>query len=203
MKEVDKSVEGEISGRLKLARAALSLNQKEFASKSGVGFSSYQKYEMGLSIPGGDAIKGFVKLGINANWLITGTGPMLLSELLSDALRDVVDAENLQKTADAWKGGNVPPHLSEPVVKSPQGKGDGENTALAMLSGLATSSAVWLPADMKQRDKVELGMKLNLWLQVFVGDDLKKMNYLLDSPDFMDRALRLIYELETLRKLDE
>ncbi len=69
-----------LSDRLKLARAALSLNQKEFASKSGVGFSSYQKYEMGLSIPGGDAIRGFVQLGINANWLITGDGEMLLAD---------------------------------------------------------------------------------------------------------------------------
>lgn len=111
-----------------------------------------------------------------------------------------------------WENDVLPPYLvatenkktppkANDVSSSYEAKktlgGDGEFTALAMLAGLATSSAAWLPADMKQRDKVELGMKLNLWLRLFVGDDLKKMDYLLDCPDFMDRALRLIYELET------
>lgn len=69
-----------IADRLKQARAFFSLNQKEFASKSGVGFSTYQKYEMGLSLPGADAISGFISLGISANWLLTGEGAMLLAD---------------------------------------------------------------------------------------------------------------------------
>lgn len=83
----------EISARLKVARTALALNQKDFASKSGVGFSTYQKYEMGLSVPGGEAIEGFVRMGFNANWLLTGEGPMLLSELLGEALQESVARE--------------------------------------------------------------------------------------------------------------
>jgi len=70
-----------IADRLKATRASFSLNQKEFASKSGVGFSTYQKYEMGLSLPGADAISGFMRLGISANWLLTGEGEMLLSDV--------------------------------------------------------------------------------------------------------------------------
>jgi phage repressor protein C with HTH and peptisase S24 domain len=70
-----------ISDRLKQARAFFSLNQKEFASKSGVGFSTFQKYEMGLSLPGADAISGFMRLGMSANWLLTGEGAMLLSDV--------------------------------------------------------------------------------------------------------------------------
>lgn len=70
----------EISARLRVARTSFNLNQKDFASKSGVGFSTYQKYEMGMSVPGGEAIEGFVRLGINANWILTGEGEMLLAD---------------------------------------------------------------------------------------------------------------------------
>lgn len=93
----------EISARLKIARTALALNQREFASKSGVGFSTYQKYELGMSVPGGDAIEGFVRLGFNANWLLTGEGPMLLSELLYEAMQDLRDMHSLQKTANRMR----------------------------------------------------------------------------------------------------
>lgn len=70
-----------ISGRLKAARAALGLSQKDFAAQSGVSARGYQGYEDGRSVPGGEAIAGFVRLGINANWLLTGEGPMLLADL--------------------------------------------------------------------------------------------------------------------------
>jgi len=68
----------EIADRLKAVRAFFTLNQKEFASISGVGFSTYQKYEMGLSLPGAEAMRGFAKLKINTNWLLTGLGSMML-----------------------------------------------------------------------------------------------------------------------------
>lgn len=42
---------------------------------------SLRKYEQGSSLPGFEAIAGFVRIGINANWLLTGEGPMLLTEL--------------------------------------------------------------------------------------------------------------------------
>lgn len=68
-----------IADRLKQAREKFTLGQNEFASKCGVGYSTYQKYEMGLSKPGSDAIEGFVRLGLNANWLLTGKGEMMLN----------------------------------------------------------------------------------------------------------------------------
>lgn len=71
------------SQRLKDARARLGMKQDEIAAQSGVSYSVYQKYELGRSVPGGDAIAGLVRLGINANWLLTGEGPMLLTDLLS------------------------------------------------------------------------------------------------------------------------
>lgn len=67
-----------IADRLKRARAFFALNQKEFASICGVGFSTYQKYEMGLSLPGAEAMAGFAKVKINTNWLLTDEGDMMV-----------------------------------------------------------------------------------------------------------------------------
>lgn len=69
-----------IADRLKAARTSLCLKQSEIAEQSGVSERAYQGYEAGRSVPGGEAIEGFVRLGINANWILTGEGEMLLAE---------------------------------------------------------------------------------------------------------------------------
>lgn len=66
------------SERLRAARIALGLKQEELAAQSGVSGRSYQGYEAGRSIPGGEALEGLIRAGINANWLLTGEGDMLL-----------------------------------------------------------------------------------------------------------------------------
>lgn len=66
--------------RLKAARGATGLTQAQFAAQTGVSTRSYQGYEDGRSLPCAEAIGGFVRLGINANWLLTGEGEMLLGE---------------------------------------------------------------------------------------------------------------------------
>lgn len=73
----------DLAARMKAARTALGLKQDEIAAQSGVSYSVYQKYEMGRSVPGGEAIAGLVRLGINANWLLTDEGPMLIADLAS------------------------------------------------------------------------------------------------------------------------
>lgn len=70
-----------VGQRLKSVRKAINLSQDELASQSGVSYSVLQKYEIGRSVPGGEAIAGFVRCGINGNWLLTGDGPMLMAEL--------------------------------------------------------------------------------------------------------------------------
>ncbi len=70
-----------ISERLKAFRAKLKLTQKQLAEQIGVSGRGYQGYEDGRSVPGGDAIGRFVKLGLNANWLLTGDGDMLILPL--------------------------------------------------------------------------------------------------------------------------
>lgn len=76
----------EIGGRIKQARETLSLTQDALAalaeakSKSGL-----QDNEAGKSMPGGQMISALVRAGINANWLLTGEGPMLLADLVASA----------------------------------------------------------------------------------------------------------------------
>ncbi len=66
--------------RLKTARESISKSQKEMAEALGVGLKSWQVYEQGGSVPGGNVFESLVKLGFNANWLLTGEGEMRRGE---------------------------------------------------------------------------------------------------------------------------
>lgn len=74
-----------VGGRLKEARSALGLTQKELCALIEKPLPSLRDYELGKSIPGGEAVAGLVRAGINANWLLTGEGPMLLADLVKAA----------------------------------------------------------------------------------------------------------------------
>lgn len=68
-----------IADRIKAARSKLGLTQADAASKFAIPIGSLRKYESGPSEPGSEAISGFVRGGINANWLLTGEGEMFLT----------------------------------------------------------------------------------------------------------------------------
>lgn len=70
--------------RLQIARNYLSLSQEAMAEAIGSKKRGYQDNERDRSTPGGKVIEGFVRLGINANWLLTGEGPMLKADLSAD-----------------------------------------------------------------------------------------------------------------------
>lgn len=74
-----------VATRLKQTRHSMALTQKEAAIKAGISLPSYKDYEVGKSIPGGEAVAGLMQLGINANWLLTGEGTMFLADILSSA----------------------------------------------------------------------------------------------------------------------
>ena len=69
----------EIGKRIKAARKALGLTQDVLAAQAG-GTSNrgLQDNESGKSMPGGQMIAALVNAGINANWILTGHGQMLL-----------------------------------------------------------------------------------------------------------------------------
>ena len=84
MNDVD-NLKQAIALRLKEARSKLGFTQKSFCEEFGMPVASLKNYEGAKQIPGGEAIAVFCCAGINANWLLIGEGPMLLSELVSKA----------------------------------------------------------------------------------------------------------------------
>lgn len=75
----------DLGARLKAARAALGITQEDAVALSGIPLDTYRKYEGGKRAPGADAIAGLIRAGINANWLLTGDGPMLFADLVATA----------------------------------------------------------------------------------------------------------------------
>lgn len=100
-----------INNRIKIARMALQLTQDQICAKSGIPLSTFGKYERGLMNPGTEAIEGLIRAGINANWLLTGEGPVLLADIPTSnekpALLDVEVLmhviEEIEKTLDKSK----------------------------------------------------------------------------------------------------
>ncbi len=70
-----------VGSGLRSWREANGLTQKEAATQLSVPSRTYQDYERDLRSPGAEAMAGFIQAGINANWLLTGLGPMRLEEL--------------------------------------------------------------------------------------------------------------------------
>lgn len=62
--------------RFKIIRESLGLSQKDMAVAIGISLPGLQGYEAGRSVPGGSVFEALVKLGFNANWLLTGEGEM-------------------------------------------------------------------------------------------------------------------------------
>jgi hypothetical protein len=57
------------------------MTQKEWCAASGMKLPSLRDYELGKTIPGGEALSLYAIAGINLNWLLTGDGPMRLRDL--------------------------------------------------------------------------------------------------------------------------
>lgn len=63
---------------MKTARESLGLTQDGLAKAIGSSKRGIQENEARNRVPGGEVIAGMVRLGINANWLLTNEGEMLL-----------------------------------------------------------------------------------------------------------------------------
>jgi len=69
-----------LADRLKIIRNELCKSQKDMATALGMPIRSWQTYEEGSSVPGGKVFKALTDLGISADWLLTGEGPMKREE---------------------------------------------------------------------------------------------------------------------------
>lgn len=69
-----------MKNRLKQIRAALDMQQGEFASKMGILQQQLSKYERGENKPSADFfIKLYENMNVNINWLLTGEGNMFIN----------------------------------------------------------------------------------------------------------------------------
>lgn len=71
----------EIGGRIRAAREHLGLNRPKAATLFGCSVRGLENNEWGRSEGGMCLIGALSREGINANWLLTGDGPMLLADL--------------------------------------------------------------------------------------------------------------------------
>lgn len=99
-----------VGAQLKVWRKAAKLQQDEAATHLGLSSSTYQNYERGTRRPDTDGWEKFVRAGINANWLLTGEGPMLLADLTalpaqSQSMSFAFDQDRLEKSLEAVEAG--------------------------------------------------------------------------------------------------
>jgi len=69
-----------LSSRLAAIRKKLGASQREVALILGISHKGWQVIEAGKSVPGGQTIEKLIRLGFNANWILTGQGDMRLAE---------------------------------------------------------------------------------------------------------------------------
>jgi hypothetical protein len=84
-----------LSERLKLVRKHLAESQTGMDSLLNIGKKSWQRYESGGHTPGSQVVAALVEQGFNANWVLSGDGPMLLEDA-----KPAPEAENLPAVLD-------------------------------------------------------------------------------------------------------
>lgn len=120
--------------RIKEARSALGLTQKELCEQAKMKLPSVRDYELGNSIPGGEAVAALMRVGINANWLLTGEGEMLLADYHAR-----LEAERKESFGDVPEriGNTLPPHMME-VLKREMAKPENQPSPMLHMYGVST-----------------------------------------------------------------
>lgn len=119
---VDNQKRAEIGVRMKAAREALGLTQEGLAKAVGGSKRGIQENEARNRVPGGEVVAGMVELGINANWLLTGEGPMRLADLntppaQSQSMSFAFDQDRLEKSLEAVEAGLAAADSTMPPAK--------------------------------------------------------------------------------------
>lgn len=101
---------------MRLARAT-SIGQSAFAEQYGLNRRTYRKGRLnGAGICLGSA---FIRAGINANWILTGEGPMLLAELAPPPAKPVAPRINIEALAAIIEGALKAAPDAPPWSRSP------------------------------------------------------------------------------------
>ncbi len=114
--------------QLKLLRQTLKMSQAKIAEVLEIAPRSWQQYEIGASIPGGNVLEALhTKLGVNIHWLFSNKGEMFYkeAEILYDRelfIQSITTLENclLEKkmAIDPHKKSKVAVKLYENLKKS-------------------------------------------------------------------------------------
>ena len=72
-----------IGDRLLLLRKELGLSQQEIADRLDLSVRGWQKIERNEAIPSGDTLLRCEAIGYNPGWILTGFGPILMSDIRS------------------------------------------------------------------------------------------------------------------------
>lgn len=86
---------------MKAARTYLGLSQSNFCVQSGYNVRTYQRNEEGRNEAGITLGAAFVRAGINANWLLTGEGPMRIEDLAGAETPGAFDRERMAAAIEA------------------------------------------------------------------------------------------------------
>jgi len=66
----------DIADRMRTVRDELGLTQKDVSSRLEISHRTWQDYESGKNLPNGKVLKKLALMGFNANWILTGEGPI-------------------------------------------------------------------------------------------------------------------------------
>jgi transcriptional regulator with XRE-family HTH domain len=81
-----------IGARIRAARTIQGWTQQGLANAAGIPLSTLKKYEGDQRVPGGEALAGFARAGINVNWLLQGDvgGPATLEGRIRETHADYI-----------------------------------------------------------------------------------------------------------------
>jgi transcriptional regulator with XRE-family HTH domain len=100
-----------MGGRIRAARESLGLGQQELAERVGVHFMSVSRWELGKQAIGGTSLIELGRaLGVSADWLSSGDGPMpsfIREDLIEDVSRDTDSRVDVLRRAASHQAGSA------------------------------------------------------------------------------------------------
>ncbi|QGA56522.1 XRE family transcriptional regulator [Brucella sp. 2280] len=80
-----------LGGRAKFVREKMQLPQSKMAEVLGISLRNWQMMERDESLPSGETLLRFQLIGINPGWVLTGIGPVILSDTTANQAADFAD----------------------------------------------------------------------------------------------------------------
>lgn len=87
-----------LAERLKIIRGETGKSQRDMAKALGIATRTWQIYEEGGSVPGGNVLEGLARLGFNTNWVLLEEGDMMRGKDLPPGGQGAIDREIMETT---------------------------------------------------------------------------------------------------------